>query len=135
MTITELYTNQYWPIIDEHKESRPNGGVYGLYNESTKLTKIGLSYEIKNRLMSLRAQTGCQLTVIGIGITEVEIDVNISITEKFLHSYFAKYRVVGEWFNLRLAQRYELKNFLLDPDIFSEAFIDTNHELSKQLLF
>jgi hypothetical protein len=115
-------------------ETERGGAVYALYNPLTKLTKIGMTYNVHNRFRQLVTQSGCSLNCIAVGFNEIELDMKIGAIESYLHDKFKSYRVVGEWFNLRYTQRYALAEFLCCPDIFEGTCWMQNDEEAIELL-
>lgn len=76
--------------------------VYLIYNFHTKLTKIGKSDNHRNRFDQLRTGSGCELILLSCAELEPGYDVSSDYLEKYLHKYYKKKRVVGEWFNLTM---------------------------------
>jgi hypothetical protein len=123
--LVEDYQHKYFGFdLFSHKskknvlETEAGGAVYALYNPLTKLTKIGMTYNVYQRFRQLVTQSGCNLKCVAVGFNEVELDMKIGMIESYLHEKFKDYRVVGEWFNLRYTQRFALMEFLINPDIF-----------------
>lgn len=70
--------------------------VYVIYNPISKLTKIGMSRELKNRINNLSMANGVRL--------ELRYNtlpcINCDMIENSMHKYFKEYRTLGEWFNI-----------------------------------
>jgi len=57
------------------------------------LIKIGFSKSLARRVATLRSESACKLTMLG-----VQLDEHASILEQKLHQRFAAYRAHNEWF-------------------------------------
>ena len=73
--------------------------LYLIKNESTGLVKIGITDNIKKRVATLENGSGCKCSVLFC------VDFKRSFfrayeAEQFLHHYFDRFRLIGEWFNL-----------------------------------
>ena len=63
-------------------------------------TKIGITAEPKKRIKVLMSQSGMNIDVVRMFLSEPEIDTCVKLTERYLHNHFKEKRVKGEWFNL-----------------------------------
>jgi len=64
--------------------------------------KIGKTKQLRIRLLNLRSQSGNDLYIIMYIELECNYDENYSHIESFLHAYFSKKRLAGEWFKLNI---------------------------------
>jgi len=86
--------------------------LYMIFNKFTKLTKVGVTNSMTNRLNQLSAQNGVDLDLVMYLELEIGIDVSPKWLEEFVHSYFKKQRQRGEWFNFNLRNAVELRSLL-----------------------
>ena len=84
--------------------------VYVVYNDLTKLTKIGITTNIKKRIRQLSNQNGCDIKLFQAIELEINYDESANYIESKLHNYFKDKRKVGEWFDLSLKDYVEIKN-------------------------
>lgn len=75
-------------IVDE---KRQKATVYFVLNKATNLIKIGLASDVKNRLIAIRVNSGCEIEL--LATEQGGID-----RERALHERFAALLVRGEWF-------------------------------------
>ena len=68
--------------------------VYVMYNPVTKLTKIGITRDIKKRLYTLSCANGVQLEL----YFYTHPCMNAERIERNMHIHFAEHRKLGEWF-------------------------------------
>lgn len=73
-----------------------NKSVYVIRNDETKRIKIGVSENVRNRLLLLVGSSGCNMTL----LYNTPIIENAEIFERELHAHFKKYRYIGEWFDV-----------------------------------
>lgn len=85
-----------------------NECVYLLYNNITKLSKVGITSNIYERHRSLERQGGIKLSMIGLCEIEKNENEPAVIVEKYIHSYFKNKRKDGEWFDLRFRDHAEI---------------------------
>lgn len=71
--------------------------VYVIQNLELEIIKIGISYDVNNRLLNLISSSGCKLEIKSstYGL------VNAKEIESILHEYFKEHRKIGEWFNMK----------------------------------
>lgn len=103
--------------------------LYMIYNRFTKLTKVGVTNSMTNRLNQLSAQNGVDLDLVMYLELEVGIDISAKWLEEFVHSYFKKQRQRGEWFDFNLRNAVELRSLLYY--IHGEHIEDNMLELLK----
>lgn len=68
--------------------------LYWLYNPTTKLTKIGITENLDQRLKQIENACGCEVKLVAYATFE-----HASITERFLLSLLSNCRTKGEWIN------------------------------------
>ena len=73
--------------------------VYVIYSKNTGLYKIGRSVDLKERLMQLRAQSGCEIVFL-FAVRIETFDTCYKVFEASIHEFYCKKRIAGEWFNL-----------------------------------
>ena len=129
-----LFLDEYCLANGDPRETKNNGCVYAIFNPHTKLTKIGYTYDYGRRLRQYVTQSGQNYILIGMGVTEIEMDAPAPFIESFLLNYYKSNKVVGEWFNLRLTQRYSLLSFLCSPNVFNDNFLDHSNEMIQSVL-
>lgn len=79
-------------IQEEHAQ-----GVYVILNEETRRVKIGIAFNVRSRFSGLITSSGCKLKL----MYYTERTVEARKIEKKAHEHFAKYRYIGEWFNIK----------------------------------
>lgn len=125
-------------MVTENENKREY--VYFMYNEVTKLIKIGRSCDPKQRLNSInsvfKTQFGIENKISLIGLICVPSG-NSSLVEKMLHEKYKNHNKNGEWFNISREQVSDL----LHSD-FVRKVVDENHtyyiydeDLNSSLLF
>lgn len=86
--------------------------LYLIYNRYTKLTKVGVTDNINNRLNQLTNQNGVDLDLVMFIECAEEIDVNVKWLEEFIHSHFNAKRQKGEWFNFDIRDAVSVRSLL-----------------------
>jgi len=86
------------------KASKNKRFVYLFFNETTKLTKIGISNNTYKRINDLQNASGVPLTMVIEIQLQPNLDESAKFIEDFLHNYFDKKRMIGEWFNLSMKE-------------------------------
>lgn len=85
--------------------------VYVFYNPTTNLYKIGISNQVKKRLKSIVANSGCHIEILYLGICKSYCDwkanSDAKSAEKRIHDRLIEYKIKinnqrTEWFNLPL---------------------------------
>lgn len=84
--------------------------VYVVYNRFTKLFKIGMTTNLRERVGTLSTQNGTKLNLILAIRLCAEIDDPSILVEQYLHTYFKSKRVLGEWFKLNIKDIIEIRN-------------------------
>jgi hypothetical protein len=83
--------------------------VYLIYNEITKLYKIGITSNIKKRHRDIENAIGCK-TIIKTWIELLdEGDESPELVEKLLFEYYSHKRKIGEWFQLNCKDETDIK--------------------------
>ncbi len=100
----ELFNNQLKTHIESHEF------VYLIYNHQSKLFKIGRTKNPDTRIKEISAGCGCEIALLLLIELEASEDWYLSAKqfEKFLHRYYRKYRVRGEWFKFTTEQLFDL---------------------------
>lgn len=80
--------------------------IYILYNEVTKLYKIGISMNPDTRVAGIRTVSG--IKEIHLLKTIRPAQMICHELERFIHSYFEDKRVIGEWFSLASGDMFSL---------------------------
>ena len=99
--------------------------VYVIKNTQSGLYKIGITTNYKRRFLSLKNSSGCNLETIYVIELRGEIDESAHDIEQFIHEYFNKNRVQGEWFRLRDSDLNEIEDLLHNiegEDIYDEKY-------------
>jgi len=81
-------------------DSRYTSVLYVIYNPLTKMVKIGVTSDLRQRLHSLRYCSGCPLEL--SYYTKPLMDAYK--LEDALHEHFKNYRGIGEWFSVDLSK-------------------------------
>lgn len=69
--------------------------VYVIYNPELKITKVGVSCDIRARISTLRADSGCLLEL----KYNTTLISNAKYVENKVHEYFKDQHKIGEWFH------------------------------------
>lgn len=123
-TLSEFYAKQVpYPLIDKHryvgathKVGRDSGIVYTdvvyvLVRETDYLCKIGITRNLRARIMGIKNATGVSCLHL-ISITLSDCDESYKVVEAELHKYFKDKRAFGEWFSL------SVKDVLMIRELF-----------------
>jgi len=94
-------------IFDDANQARY---VYVFANPITKLCKIGITKNVRERFMKLRNSAGVDLINLIVLDLEFNYDEKAILVEEILHKYFKEKRNVGEWFNLNLKDIIQIRN-------------------------
>ncbi len=109
--INNLYNNQPFNI-EKDTATKPFEYIYVIYNPISKLTKIGITTNLQQRLSSISTMNGIRIEIICTGTVFAEIDQSAIYIERFLHYTFKEFRMIGEWFNLSDLQHTKIQTFL-----------------------
>lgn len=107
--------------------------VYAMYSPTTKLTKIGRTTNVGDRVKQLNtaaAHLGIELNIKMLLNVKTKAKQTSSF-ERYLHEYFAEFRVKGEWFSLN----FPLAELQSRIDRAYEAFLDESPALPAELDF
>lgn len=102
--LTKVEFNGFPPI------SKDDGFVYVIFNDITKLTKIGITTQPKRRLQTIRSSGGTSITPLLLIHLEWRYDPNDYAIESFLHKFFKDKRKKGEWFDLNLQEILSIRD-------------------------
>ena len=108
---------------------------YLFFNTENARVKIGITNNIKQRFAALCTQSGCNLVNLFWIELQEGVDESPEFIEKYLHEYFAKQRIRGEWFTLSHAQIlniYELF-FTIEGDDMGGKLCHNYKETNKHL--
>jgi hypothetical protein len=111
--LNEFYTKELpYPLNDNQIFDNPNEAryVYVFANPITKLCKIGITKNVRDRFMKLRNSAGVNLISLIVLDLEFNYDEKAILVEEILHKYFKEKRKVGEWFNLNLKDIIQIRN-------------------------
>jgi hypothetical protein len=114
MSLIKLYLNTF--RYKKYTSASKNEYIYAISNPITKLTKIGITYNLEQRINALSSSSGCNLFFINYNIRYNEIDESAKYVESFLHEVFNEFRIKGEWFNLNDLQVKRLSTFIESLD-------------------
>lgn len=107
--------------------------VYVLYNPITKLFKIGVSTNMKQRISNIQTSSGCNVYTVMVLELDPYYDENVYTVESLLHKFFNKKRIKGEWFNLNIKDIIQIRNLFYSiegewfTDNVKEVFLKTNN--------
>ena len=96
--LTDYYSKIKYPI----KRSAVLGDadyVYLIRNIISGLFKIGITNDYPKRFNALQTQSGCYLETVLVLELSI-IDESARSIEEYLHKWFDKKRILGEWFRL-----------------------------------
>ena len=111
--LNEFYSQELpYPLDDNQIFDNDNQAryVYLFANPVTKLCKIGITKNVRDRFMKLRNSAGVNLISLIVLDLEFNYDEKAILIEEILHKYFKEKRKVGEWFNLNLKDIIEIRN-------------------------
>lgn len=111
LEIITIYESSNYPITQFCSENEPNF-VYVIYNQLTKLFKIGITSDITTRFRQIENSSGMKINPIFILELEINYDEKANLIESYLHSYFKHKRTIGEWFNLSIKDLMLIKYLL-----------------------
>jgi len=103
------------------------GFVYVMYNHQSKMYKIGLTRDLRNRIRCLSNQSGCKIDLVLAIQLHSNYDESPELVEKNLHVFFAKKRTHGEWFDLGVKDLIRIRDLFWH--IFGEYIIDNIKEV------
>lgn len=122
--LNAMYKN-YW-----YYQNKPEAFVYLIYNEYTKLTKIGCSNNPIKRLKQLNSMFKNHFGIDGalklIGVIYIA-NGNMKKIEKEYHDLFKSKEKYGEWFKLNkkdLDNIFSYSEYITDQDTNEDIFID-----------
>lgn len=101
--------------------------LYLIFNRSTKFTKIGISSDPDRRLRELTNAGGHELWLLFTIEFAEGCDISAKFMESYIHKYFAKQRIKGEWFCLSLRHLASLRELLWE--VHGESIEDNFKEL------
>ncbi|MEI6190498.1 MAG: GIY-YIG nuclease family protein [Chitinophagia bacterium] len=92
--------------------------LYLMYNDVTKLYKVGIADNLRERHRRLETSSGIRLLLVAYivydkyyGNGELDDSTNFA-DEQAIHSKFKKHRRIGEWFDFSLRDLAKLKMFV-----------------------
>jgi len=94
---------------------RTSEWAYLIYNPVNNLYKIGIAEDIRNRFLSIQAQSGFKLNLL-LAVEPSHDDENANVIEKYLHAHFKNQRVIGEWFRLSSTDVSAIYEFFYEID-------------------
>ena len=109
--LVDDYNKIAYPIKEGNFQGASSPNLcYVVYNNITKLTKVGITKNLKERLRALECQSGCSITTLIVLELEPECDESALFIEQYVHYYFRDKRTIGEWFYLNIKDIIEIKN-------------------------
>ena len=124
----EWYENVSNEIIKASKQKH-KGYVYFAKPTKSNFIKIGMSYDVKERVKSLESNFGAMVLLGFI------YDYDYSKLEKKLHNHFKDKNISGEWFELELTEVLEYLKFnngvIVNKQI-SQCLIDQGFVLTSK---
>ena len=102
----EFFSITNRPKTDKHE------WLYLVFNNYTKLVKIGITTNYDRRMREIANNNGIEIqNLISIQL-EAECDEPAAYIEKFLHDKFKHKRKKGEWFNLSAKEYLSIRNLI-----------------------
>ena len=86
--------------------------LYVLYCPLTKLTKIGITNNVRGRLRKLSCSIGSDVVTLLVLECQVGVDEKPKDLEAYLHNYFKGKRKCGEWFDLNIKDLIKIRQFI-----------------------
>lgn len=111
-SIYTAYEKVMYPLSDDAICEKENDWLYVFYNNTTRLTKIGITSSPYRRFGQIRTSSGSDLTFLISIEMEVGRDERAIVLERYLHNHFSSKRVVGEWFKLDVRDLLIIEDFL-----------------------
>jgi hypothetical protein len=90
--------------------------VYLFRNPLSKLCKIGVTTNPRERLRQLQRASGLEIQSLIVIELEQDYDEASYFIENFLHNYFYESRTFGEWFDLNIKDILAIKNLFWSID-------------------
>jgi hypothetical protein len=109
----------------EYNREQEGSCVYLFLNNKTGFTKIGYTTMLKIRIRTIELSSGNPVSLIAAIYPENGYKPKAKDIEKYLHNYFQKKRVIGEWFNLSVRDIIQVARLFIAIDagngmLFSE---------------
>jgi hypothetical protein len=111
MELAETYCKESYPL-EKGNICKQMPFVYLFYNPDNHFYKIGITNNVKERIRTIRNQSGSNVELIGFIELEVNLDESSEYLERYLHKWFKSKRVRCEWFNLSLRDIFALKQLI-----------------------
>lgn len=84
--------------------------VYVIKNDTTGLSKIGITGNLHERTIAIQAQSGVPLKIVNYILLEGEYDESAKYIEGWLHLFFKEKRKKGEWFLLNVFDLLQIEH-------------------------